>query len=100
MSAVRYSVEIQYKKDGWERPEDSAQDEELVFELGRYCPLPGVGDCVIYKAGGVNNMHRVIYRNFGYTHLPDDTVSCIVNLIVTDVSDEEMNGRLKSRAPE
>jgi hypothetical protein len=87
---VIYKVEFQYKAPGSSRPEDVIQDEEIKFDTGQFLPLPNVGDSVAYNYGGQHRAFKVISRHFAYL-----SNWCIVTIIVTDISDEEMASRLK-----
>jgi hypothetical protein len=84
-------VEFQCKPPGSARPLDYVQDEELIFEKDEYVPIPNVGDTVHYLEGGKTVARKVLTRHFSY--LRD---LCMVNIVVVDVSGEEMATRLKA----
>ena len=85
---MKFSIDIQYLAPGSDRPEDCSQDQEIVFET---CPpIPNVGDSVHYYYGGTRVDRKVVTRHFSYV---GDLVA--VNIVVTDIDDEEMARRLK-----
>jgi hypothetical protein len=54
-------------------------------------PIPNVGDSVILKlSGDQNKSYKVLTRNFAYL-----AGWCMVNIVVTDISSDEMAARLK-----
>lgn len=91
---MKYTVQFQYKDPESARPEDCSQDEEneIVIEDGSFTPLPNVGDSVSYKYGGRVKAFMVLSRHFDY----QSPNWCIINIVVTDISDDEINARIKS----
>lgn len=87
---MKYKIEFQYKPVGTSRPEDVVQDDEILFEHGEAIPIPAVGDSVAYNYGGHLRDFKVISRHFAYM-----LDWCMVNIVVTDIADEEMAARLK-----
>lgn len=87
---MNYKIEFQYKDPESSRPNDYVQDEEILFKNGESIPIPNVGDSVSYLHGEQMTAFKVISRHFSY--LND---WCVVNIVVTDISDEEMASRLK-----
>ena len=87
---MRYKIEFQYKGSDSSRPEDVVQDEEIFFEKGEFVPIPDVGDSVSYLYGEKVEAFKVISRHFSYQNK-----WCIVNIVVTDITSDEMAARLK-----
>jgi hypothetical protein len=87
---MKYKIEFQYKEPGRSRPFDEVQDEQIVFEKGEAIPVPNVGDSVSYLHGDDMRAFKVMSRHFSYMNN-----LCVVNIVVTDISDEEMGQRLK-----
>jgi hypothetical protein len=87
---MKYKLEFQYKSEDSERPEDCVQDEQFISENGEYFPIPDVGDSVAYKYGEKMKAFKVLTRDFSYI---DDL--CCINIVVTDISEEELSSRLK-----
>jgi hypothetical protein len=87
---MKYKIEFQYKGENDERPDDVIQDERIIFENGEYIPIPNVGDSVEYKYNGTEQDFLVVSRHFSYT-----MGWCVVNIVVTDISEEEMAKRIK-----
>lgn len=87
---IKYKIEFQYKAESDARPEDAVQDEQLLFENGENIPIPNVGDSVSYKYSGSLKPFKVLTRDFIFS---EDW--CVVNIVVTDISDKEMASRLK-----
>ena len=87
---MKYKFEFQYKSPSGSRPYDEVQDDELVFEGGEFIPIPDVGDSVSYLHGEKMMAYKVISRHFAYV-----SGWCMVNIVVTDISGEEMSSRLK-----
>jgi hypothetical protein len=87
---VKYKIEFQYKPADRERPYDEVQDQEILFEHGEFVPIPDVGDSVEYQEGDQTVARKVVSRHFGYL-----SGWCTVNIVVTDMSDEEYGTRLK-----
>jgi len=89
---MTWVIQFQYTQAGAARPEDGADnDEEIKFEGGKFFPAASIGDTVSYKSAGGRVARKVISRHFSY--FSEDI--CKVNIVVSDVSDEEMAGRLK-----
>ena len=82
-----WKVYFQYKPTGHKRPYDEMQDEELELQ----CELPNVGGTVAYMEGDKIVARKVLTRHFSVTH-PNNLY---VNIVVTDVDNEEMGARLK-----
>ena len=88
---MKYKIEFQYRKTGSARPDDYVQEEGIASEEGDYIPIPDVGDSVILRLeGDGNKAYKVLTRNFSYM-----SGWCMVNIVVTDISDNEMAARLK-----
>jgi hypothetical protein len=87
---MKYKVEYQYKSPNGARPYDEIQDEEIIFENGEFTPIPSVGDSVSYLHGDKMMAYKVLSRHFAYV-----TGWCMVNIVVTDISGEDMSARLK-----
>ena len=85
-----YKIEFQYKPEGQKRPYDYVQEEELLFENGEFIPIPNVGDSIAFKDGRVAKAGKVISRHFFYM---GDV--CGVNIVYTDISDEDLSARIK-----
>ncbi|MEJ7862393.1 MAG: hypothetical protein WKF90_12250 [Pyrinomonadaceae bacterium] len=86
---MKYKVEFQYKEAGRSRPEDVVQDEEFIFENGESIPIPNVGDSVSYRYNEKISVFKVESRHFSYL-----SGWCVVNVVVTDISSEEVQARL------
>jgi hypothetical protein len=87
---VNFKLEFQYKPAGYQRPLDYVQDDEFVAEHDELVPIPAVGDSVSYLEDGKVVARKVKTRHFSY-----QAGWCIVNIVVTDMPDEEMAARLK-----
>jgi hypothetical protein len=88
---VQYKIEFQYLRPGHSRPDDYVQEQQIGSEDGSYIPIPDVGDSVILRLeGGHNKAYKVLTRNFAYS-----SGLCMVNIVVTDISADEMAARLK-----
>lgn len=87
---MKYKIEYQFTSPDSLRPYDEVQDEEIVFENGQFIPIPSVGDSVSYLHGEKMMAYRVVSRHFAYV-----TGWCMVNIVVTDISGDEMSARLK-----
>jgi hypothetical protein len=87
---MKYKVEFQYKSPDSSRPYDEVQDEEILFEHGEAIPIPNIGDSVTYLEGGNTVAYKVLSRHFSYLNN-----WCVVNIVVTDISSDEMASRLK-----
>lgn len=87
---MKYKIEFQYKEAARNRPEDVVQDEEIIFEKGETVPIPNVGDSVSYKYGEETRAFKVLSRHFSYV-----MGWCLVNIVVTDISSEDMQSRIK-----
>ncbi len=88
--SYKCKISFQYKAPGSSRPEDGEQDEAIKFDSGDFVPIPDVGDSVEYKYDGKEEVFKVLSRHFAYIN-----DWCVVNIVVTDISDEEMASRLK-----
>ena len=87
---MKWTIQFQYKPEGSSRPYDEVQDDPLEFDHEHFCPLPGVGDTVDYQDDDKIVARKVISRHFSFSH----PGSAWVNLVVTDVSLEEMAARV------
>ena len=87
---MKYKLEFQYKEPRRSRPFDEAQDEQIVLESGEFVPIPDVGDSVTLLYGEEPRAFKVVTRHFSYM-----SNWCVVNIVVTNISDEEMGARLK-----
>ena len=87
---MKYKVEFQYKAPDATRPEDIVQEQPISFENGEFIPIPNVGDSVNYEYGDSTKSCIVVSRHFSYLH-----DWCVVNIVVADISDEEMGARLR-----
>ena len=99
---MKYVVEFYYKGPKDARPDDACQAGQITFESGEFTPIPAVGD-VLYcrlRADGTSGYFKVLYRTFLYTDDNDEKsnkmILCVVSIVVTDVSSEEMRARIKS----
>ncbi len=86
---MKYKVKFQCKEAGRSRSEDVVQDEEFIFEKGESIPIPNVGDNVSCKYEEKMRMFKVASRHFSYLGN-----RCVVNVVVTDISGEEVQARL------
>lgn len=99
---TRIGVQFQYKASGAKRPYDGGQEESLNFEIPAGVPpamlIPDVGDTVVLadlaEPSGHRKAYIVLTRNFSYL---ESTLGMhiAINIVVTDVDDGEMAGRLK-----
>jgi hypothetical protein len=88
---LEYKIEFQYLRPGHSRPDDYVQEEQIGPGDGSYIPIPDVGDSVILRLeGDRTKAYKVLTRNFAYMR-----GLCMVNIVVTDISDDEMAARLK-----
>ena len=87
---MKYKIEFQYKSPSDSRPYDEVQEDEIVFESGEFIPIPAVGDSVSYLHDKKMMAYKVVSKHFSYV-----SSWCVVNIVVTDISDEEMSSRLK-----
>ncbi len=88
---MKYSIGFQYKGEHDLRPMDYAlNDEEILAPDGKIIPIPNVGDSVTLTTGGKVGCYKVITRHFSY--YGND---CYINIVVTDIPDNEMAARLK-----
>jgi hypothetical protein len=87
---MKYSIEFQHKAEGHPRPSEEVQQDSIQFEGGEFTPIPNVGDSVNYQVGDKTLFFKVEARHFSY--LLD---WCVVNIVVTDITDAEMAARLK-----
>lgn len=85
-----YKIEFRYKAANVSTPGHDAQDEEIEFGNDEYIPIPAVGDSVAYLDKGRMVQYKVVSRHFVY-----ETGSCEVNIVVTDMSKEELVAREK-----
>ena len=87
---MKYKIEFQYMPEGRDRPFEEAQDERIEIVGGQAVPIPSPGDTVFCSYDGHESDFKVVSRHFMY--MGD---WCAVNIVVTDVSDDEMGRRLK-----
>jgi len=99
---TRVSVQFQYMPSDRPRPFDYIQEEPLRFEVPygtpiATIPIPAVGDTVgvSLETSGTPRDYKVLSRHFDYLHHPEVGLEITVNIVVTDVSDDEMLSRLK-----
>lgn len=86
---MKYTLRFQYRHPDQERPdEDTIQYEEKVLKNGEMPLLPAVGDSVEFLNQGL--LGKVEFRHFRY--LED---LCSINIVVTDISPDEMAWRIK-----
>lgn len=90
---MKYSIQFQYMGKGDSRPEDCGQDEELNFE-DEYPPIPDVGDSVSYQYDEKTVCRKVLTRHFSYIKT-NASQYVFVNIVVTDIDDDEMSRRIK-----
>lgn len=99
---TRLSVLFQYKGPASSRPLDQTQEEDFNFEIPCNVPppalfIPDVGDAVILTSltsGEGRAAYKVLSRTFSYQESPLG-LYVYVNIVVTDIDDDEMNARLK-----
>ena len=91
---MEYQITFQYKPPDRPRPDDeSASDFPMPrFKQGEFMPIPAPGDSVVllYEPNGQKSF-KVLTRHFDYA----TEGYCVVNIVVTDISDDEMAARLK-----
>ncbi len=94
---MKTTISFQYKSPGSKRPDDEVQDDRIEVEGDGTLLIPNVGDAVIYTYGGKNRAFKVESKTFSYMAVPSpgDVTYCNVNIVVTDISDEEVAARLK-----
>jgi hypothetical protein len=85
-----YRIEFQIKPNDSTRPLDHAQDDEILVDDGAYFPVPVVGDTITATFRNKPGHFKVLSRHFSYA-----SEQCLINIVVSPVSDEEMAGRLK-----
>ena len=89
---MKYTIQFQYKDKNDLRPGDYAlNDEEIYEEEGKNIPIPNVGDSVCLTSGGKPKTYKVLTRHFSYL----EPNFCGINIVVTDISEDEMRARLK-----
>jgi hypothetical protein len=90
---MQYTIQYQYKAPGEARPQDYGQEEELKFNDGEFFPIPAVGDSVTVRLGkeGKPKCFKVVSRHFSYV----DKLSHSINIVVTDLDDDEYAARVK-----
>lgn len=89
-SNMKYKIEFQQKHPGDARPEDVVQDDPYISEDGESLPIPDVGDSVSLEYGGKPQAFKVLTRHFSYCG-----DFCAVNIVVAEISPDEMASRLK-----
>lgn len=87
---MKYSVQFQYKGENDHRPQDYALNDEIFLTEGQFTPLPNVGDSIFIPSSEEKGMYKVLTRHFIY-----DGDICAVNIVVTDLSVEELSTRIK-----
>jgi hypothetical protein len=87
---TKFKIEFQYRPPDRSRPLDYVQDDELKFDQDAFIPIPDVGDTVAYESGGRTFLGKVLTRHFSYV-----LGWCVVNIVVGDVSSDEMAARIK-----
>jgi hypothetical protein len=101
---TRVAIQFQYKPSDVLRPFDYGQEEPLSFDVPygtpiATIPIPAVGDTVRVRleppGTPSQQAYKVLTRHFQYFHHPDVGLEINVNIVVTDVSDDEMLARLK-----
>lgn len=92
---MTYKISFQYKPPGQLMPYDTSQDQELVFKDGKFIPLPDIGDSVSYSFDNERKPFKVLSRHFSYLSDPGGEELCLINIVVTDISQEEMAARRK-----
>lgn len=86
-----YKYEFQYKAPDRQRPYDEIiHEEEFSSSSGEFIPLPNVGDSVYFDSDQEHKAYKVLTRHFSYVG-----TWCCVNIVVTDISSDEMAARLK-----
>ena len=94
---MKTKIEFQYRPLDQSRPLDEVQDNRIEVEGDAMLLIPNVGDAVFYSYGGTGRVFKVESRTFTYfapTNLGSVTWCC-VNIVVTDISEEEIAARLK-----
>ncbi len=89
-----YKIRFQYKPPGQLMPYDTSQDQELIFKNGEYVPIPDIGDSVSYSFDNERKPFKVLSRHFSYRSASAGD-ECLINIVVTDISQEEMAARRK-----
>ena len=85
------SMTFQYREPGGHRPEDIGSGVELVRNDGKFLPIPSEGDSVTLIVDGKAKSFKVDSRHFSY----DIGGLCAVNVVVTDILEDELARRLK-----
>lgn len=86
------TIEFYHKADGSERPYDACQEMQISSNNGNFLPLPNVGDTVYINMFDGHKHFKVLFRNFLYI----SEAQCKVSIVVGDVSEEEMAGRIRA----
>ena len=88
---MRYTIDYQYMPKGAARPVDDGEIIAIAAtdESGLVL-LPAVGDFVEFEAHGGRSgfIGKVKSRAFFYTRLSDDSVSCLINMVVAETDDD------------
>jgi hypothetical protein len=94
---MKFTITFQYRAPESPRPYDEEQEDRIKFEGSDTALIPNVGDAVIYKCGDENRAFKVESRTFSYMaiHSQGEVNYCNVNIVVTDISDDEIAARLK-----
>jgi hypothetical protein len=90
---MKTDIQFRYLAPNATHPEDANHcDHEIRGAGAEYLPLPNVGDTVTFLCGGTMVVRKVLMRHFDYSSIAGVLT---VNIIVVDVSAEEMARRLK-----
>lgn len=90
---MNYKLTFQYKSPTSKRPEDYSLGREYLFENGHPPLLPDVGDSIHITdedAAHMQGEYKVLTRHFHYWN-----GWCYINIVVTNLSDEEYAARIK-----
>ena len=91
---MQYQIHFQYKSPDSSRPDDESASHfpMPLLKQGEFMPIPAPGDSVqLLYAPNEQKWLKVLTRHFDYA----TEGYCIVNIVVTDISDDEMAARLK-----
>lgn len=96
-------LNFQYMPKGSDRPLDHFQEELLDIEVPYGAPIsalpfPAPGDTVSVSLGGAGiplECYKVLTRHFTYFYTKQVGLEIRINIVVADVSDEEMAKRIK-----
>jgi hypothetical protein len=89
---MQYLIEYQYMPKGADRPIDEGRAVDIsLTDEGGFVLLPIAGDFVSIEnpeGKGANFAGRVRTRAFYYVRSSDDSLSCVVNVVVQETDDE------------